>query len=196
MNQLLRQMIHQSSPGFLETSTICERKVLVVDFTKVISFVQQLVSWWMPAKHLNMARVMRVMDRWTFCQTGGPGCFDYENVPIFLCSWWRKSFLHSKEYRPGYQALIMVHNSQDHLAYVEDALLASQMNVQPSGKQAWMQNRWFLQVSQKITQLMVFPSDHLTIHISQMSQRNEGHSYWVWFVPVWPSWEMPKMQWQ
>ena len=37
----------------------------------------------------------------------------------------------------GYQALIMVDNSQGHSAYSEDALLVLQMkNVHPGGKQA------------------------------------------------------------
>jgi len=54
----------------------------------------------------------------------------------------------------------MVDNSQGHSAYVEDALLVSRMNVQPGGMQARMQNEWFLHNGQKITQPMVFPSDH------------------------------------
>ena len=39
---------------------------------------------------------------------------------------------------PGYQALIMVDNLQGHSAYAEDALLVSQMNVNPGGAQAHM----------------------------------------------------------
>ena len=41
-----------------------------------------------------------------------------------------------KVHGPGYQALIMVDNSQGHSAYVEDALLVSRMNINPGGKQA------------------------------------------------------------
>jgi hypothetical protein len=41
-----------------------------------------------------------------------------------------------KAHGPGHQALIMVDNSQGHSAYAEDALLVSQMNVNPGGKQA------------------------------------------------------------
>jgi hypothetical protein len=37
---------------------------------------------------------------------------------------------------PGYQALFMVDNSQGHLAYSVNALLTSQMNLCPGGKQA------------------------------------------------------------
>jgi hypothetical protein len=54
----------------------------------------------------------------------------------------------------------MVDNSQGHSAYAEDALLVSRMNVRPGGKQARMQNGWFSHNGQKITQPMVFPSDH------------------------------------
>ncbi|KXN87524.1 hypothetical protein AN958_08597 [Leucoagaricus sp. SymC.cos] len=39
---------------------------------------------------------------------------------------------------PGYQALIIVDNSQGHYAYAKDALVASQMNLWPGGKQAFM----------------------------------------------------------
>jgi hypothetical protein len=54
----------------------------------------------------------------------------------------------------------MVDNSQGHLAYAENALLVSQMNVRPGGKQARMCNGWFLCDGQKISQSMVFPCDH------------------------------------
>jgi hypothetical protein len=37
---------------------------------------------------------------------------------------------------PGYRALIMVDNSKGHSAYVEDALVANCMNVNPAGTQA------------------------------------------------------------
>ncbi|KAJ3576952.1 hypothetical protein NP233_g98 [Leucocoprinus birnbaumii] len=37
---------------------------------------------------------------------------------------------------PGYQALILVDNSQGHCAYAEDALIALRMNLKPGGKQA------------------------------------------------------------
>jgi len=39
---------------------------------------------------------------------------------------------------PGYQALVMVDNSQGHSTYAADALLTSRMNMQPRGKQACM----------------------------------------------------------
>ena len=45
----------------------------------------------------------------------------------------------------GYQALIMVNNSQGHSAYSENALLVLQMNVHSGGKQAWMHDGWFIQ---------------------------------------------------
>ena len=61
---------------------------------------------------------------------------------------------------PGYQALIMVDNSQGHAAYGSDALLISQMNMNPGGKQALMKNDWFIQEGEKVVQTMVFPDDH------------------------------------
>ncbi|KIK92497.1 hypothetical protein PAXRUDRAFT_147202, partial [Paxillus rubicundulus Ve08.2h10] len=39
---------------------------------------------------------------------------------------------------PGYQALFLIGNSQGHSVYAQDALLASHMNVNPSGQQAHM----------------------------------------------------------
>jgi transposase len=65
-----------------------------------------------------------------------------------------------KAHGPGYQALIMVDNSQGHSAYVEDALLISRMNINPSGKQARMHDGWYLQNGEKIIQPMNFPPNH------------------------------------
>jgi hypothetical protein len=64
----------------------------------------------------------------------------------------------------GYQALFVIDNSQGHSAYAEDALVTSRMNVNPGGKQARMHNGWYrdVQDGQKITQLMVYPANHLT----------------------------------
>jgi hypothetical protein len=62
----------------------------------------------------------------------------------------------------GYQALVMVDNSQGHSAYSEDALLVSQMNVHPGGKQVWMHNGWFIRNGLKIAQPMVYPANHPT----------------------------------
>ncbi|KAF8587255.1 hypothetical protein K439DRAFT_1645973 [Ramaria rubella] len=61
---------------------------------------------------------------------------------------------------PGYQALIMVDNSQGHSAYALDALLVSHMNMNPGGKQALMRNGWFEQNGKRTIQSMVFPPDH------------------------------------
>ncbi|EIW82983.1 hypothetical protein CONPUDRAFT_53085 [Coniophora puteana RWD-64-598 SS2] len=66
----------------------------------------------------------------------------------------------------GYQALFLIDNSQGHSAYAEDALLITWMNINPGGKQARMRDGWFLRDGQKITQPMVFPSDH-TDHPNQ-----------------------------
>ena len=61
---------------------------------------------------------------------------------------------------PGYQALIMVDNSQGHSAYAEDALLTSRMNFKPGGKQARLRNSWYISGGQKVVQEMIFPPDH------------------------------------
>ncbi|KAF8871143.1 hypothetical protein BD779DRAFT_1454453 [Infundibulicybe gibba] len=61
---------------------------------------------------------------------------------------------------PGFQALIMVDNSQGHSAYSESALLVSRMNVNPGGKQAHMRDGWFMHNGQKIMQPMVFSPNH------------------------------------
>ena len=61
---------------------------------------------------------------------------------------------------PGYQALIMVDNSQGHAAYVVDALLTQRMNLWPGGKQAWLRNGWYIHDGEKVIQPMTFPSDH------------------------------------
>ncbi|KAI0372083.1 hypothetical protein BV20DRAFT_1034932 [Pilatotrama ljubarskyi] len=61
---------------------------------------------------------------------------------------------------PGFQALIMVDNSQGHSAYSEDALLTSRMNLRPGGKQARMRDGWYMWDGVRIMQPMVFPPDH------------------------------------
>jgi len=61
---------------------------------------------------------------------------------------------------PDYQALIMVDNSQGHLAYSTDALLVSHMNMRPGGKQAHLRDGWFMRGDEKIIQPMIFPPDH------------------------------------
>ena len=49
-----------------------------------------------------------------------------------------------KVHSPGYQALIMVDNSEGHSAYAEDALLVSHMNINPGRKQAQMHHGCYL----------------------------------------------------
>ena len=58
--------------------------------------------------------------------------------------------------------LFLIDNSQGHAAYAEYTLVISQMNIKPGGKQAHMCDSWFVQNEKKITQLMVYPLDHLT----------------------------------
>ncbi len=60
---------------------------------------------------------------------------------------------------PGYQALIVVDNSQGYSVYPKNALLVSQMNMHPGGKQVCMRDRWFFCDREKIIQPMIFPAD-------------------------------------
>jgi hypothetical protein len=50
----------------------------------------------------------------------------------------------------------VVDNSQGHFSYAEDALLVSQINVNPGRKQAHMQDGWYTDNGQKIIQSMIF----------------------------------------
>ena len=63
---------------------------------------------------------------------------------------------------PGYQALIMVDNSQGHAAYASDALLVTKMNLNPGGSVPKLWDGWFVRDGCRISQLMVFPIDHPT----------------------------------
>jgi len=60
----------------------------------------------------------------------------------------------------GYQALFLIDNSQGHSAYGEDALLISRMNIKPGGKQAHMRNGWYIRDGVRISQPMIYPSNH------------------------------------
>ena len=80
---------------------------------------------------------------------------------------------------PSYQALIMVDNSQGHSAYSTDALLTSRMNMKPYGKQARMQDGWYMenglngvQVAQKCV------SQLTTLNFFWVSQR--GCTRYLW----------------
>jgi len=60
----------------------------------------------------------------------------------------------------GYQALFLVDNSQGHSAYAEISLRVRHMNISPGGKQARMQNGWFIHNGIQIEQPMVYPPEH------------------------------------
>jgi predicted transcriptional regulator len=63
---------------------------------------------------------------------------------------------------PGYQALIIVDNSQGHSAYAADALRTKSMNLSPGGKQGKMRDGWFIKNGRRHVQPMVFPANHDT----------------------------------
>ena len=56
----------------------------------------------------------------------------------------------------------MVDNSQGHAAYASDALLATKMNLNPGGAVPKLQDGWFMRDGCRISQPMVFPTDHPT----------------------------------
>lgn len=55
----------------------------------------------------------------------------------------------------------MVDNSQGHSAYPPDTLHVSQMNLNPGGAKPKMWDGWFIHNRQRVSQLMVFPKNHL-----------------------------------
>ncbi|KIJ39956.1 hypothetical protein M422DRAFT_257275 [Sphaerobolus stellatus SS14] len=65
----------------------------------------------------------------------------YWNGELFVKQLKEKFFpAFKKAHGPGYQALVMVDNSQGHSAYAEDALLTTWMNLHPGGEQAKLQD--------------------------------------------------------
>jgi len=71
-----------------------------------------------------------------------------------------------KAHGPGYQALIMVDNSQGHSAYAEDALLVSRMNIiQAVNKPGCMTDG--IAKQQESYPAMNFPSNHSEHPMSQ-----------------------------
>ncbi|EJF60164.1 hypothetical protein DICSQDRAFT_63456, partial [Dichomitus squalens LYAD-421 SS1] len=67
-----------------------------------------------------------------------------------------------KAHGDGHIACILVDNSQGlgHSVYAPDALRASKMNLNPGGAQPHMRDGWYLRDGEKVTQQMIFPSDH------------------------------------
>ena len=61
---------------------------------------------------------------------------------------------------PGYQALIMVGNSQGHATYASNALLVTKINLNPGGPVPKLQDGWFMYERCQISQPMVFSMDH------------------------------------
>ncbi|KAJ7097351.1 hypothetical protein C8R44DRAFT_835029 [Mycena epipterygia] len=78
----------------------------------------------------------------------GPGYWTGE----LFCKQLRRKIIPSFEARhsPGYQALIIVDNSQGHSAYAPDTLLVSRMNTKPHGKQARMRPGWFIKNGERV----------------------------------------------
>lgn len=72
-----------------------------------------------------------------------------------------------KYHGAGYKALIIVDNSQGHLAYTTNTLLTSRMNLRPGGKQARLRDGWYLKDNQKVIQAMVLPPITQNIQTSQ-----------------------------
>jgi hypothetical protein len=60
----------------------------------------------------------------------------------------------------GYQALFLIDNSQGHSTYGEYALLISCINIEPGGKQAHIRNGWYICDGVRISQPMIYRSNH------------------------------------
>ncbi len=84
---------------------------------------------------------------------------------------------HPKE---QYQALFLIDNSQGHAAYAQDALIASRMNLKPGGKQALMRNGWYMHNNLKISQSMVYESDHPEFPGLQKGMRDILKEWGLW----------------
>ena len=92
---------------------------------------------------LSMEKFM--MGR-TICETG----MQFHNSKSFLSE---PNFIQLHEkiipefewlHGPEYKALLMVDNSQGHVAYTNDALLASKMNLNPGGAVPKLWYCWFI----------------------------------------------------
>ena len=100
-------------------------------------------------------------------------CCIHLRLPLILDSQLKERIIPAFEEAlgPGYQALIIVNNSQGHSTYGKDALVATYTNINPGGNQPWMHDTWFIQDGEKITQTMVYPPSHPSIPTCQRKSR-------------------------
>ncbi|KIJ42837.1 hypothetical protein M422DRAFT_253933 [Sphaerobolus stellatus SS14] len=95
----------------------------------------------------------------------------YWNGELFVKQLKEKFFpAFKKAHGPGYQALVMVDNSQGHSAYAEDALLTTRMNLRPGGEQAKLRDGWNATGSNGTRTLSIWIKDAM--------QEKEGWKWW------------------
>ena len=125
----------------------------------MILFVQHLAGSLKQAKVLSMARITKAIGLEN-CLSTRPVAYGTEL--FLLLTQFTIQFVEKfipafeRAHGPGFQALVMVDNSQGHSVYAADALLTLRMNMWPGGKQAFMCNGWFVHNGQKVSQEMNF----------------------------------------
>ena len=135
--------------GLHKSDTLCSTVGWLEDGTQTLEYGKNYEGYWTGELFVKQ---VNLIDRYTMGI-----CSDFctkikeKIIPAF-----------ERAHGAGYQALIMVDNSQGHSAYSEDALLVSRMNVHPGGKQAQMHDGWFIRDGSKIIQPMVYPANHPT----------------------------------
>lgn len=144
--------------------SICwERRVQDEGSIRVMWSTVLLGGWKMDFRLSSMARIMMDIGMVNYLSSRWVNCTDLrpQLIPNFGAQIKERIIPAFEEaLGPGYQALIIVDNSQGHSTYTKDALVATHMNVNPSGKQPKMHDTWFIQDGQKITQTMVYPPSH------------------------------------
>ena len=132
--------------GIHQSDVICSTVGWLKDASQSLEYGKNYDGYWNGELFVKqVSGAIRVLE---MCVTD---CFQLQEkiIPVF-------EHVHG----PGYQALILVDNSQGHSAYAIDALLASRMNLRPGGKQAQMRDGWYMKDGGHVVQQMTFPTDH------------------------------------
>ena len=163
-NQQCRQMMVRKRVGYWMVNSHCGRKEQEGDFTRAMLSAQLTGGWKVQVSQWNMAKIMIVIGQ-ASCLWNRYANLDFK-IKIILTNVLQ---FHEKNipkferlHGPGYQALIMVDNSQGHAAYASNALLVTKMNLNPRGSVPKLRDGWFVHDRCWISQLMVFPIDHPT----------------------------------
>ena len=154
--------MQEARVGSLRTSIPFERREWVVVCTRVMSYVRPWGFYRVPAKRLNMERITMGIgqERCLLIRYAVLKLFSFINLNSTIQL--RDKIIPAFEaaHGPGFQAMLMVDNSQGHSVYAENALVISCMNVRPGGKQARMHDTWFMKNGLRVQQMMVFLPNH------------------------------------